>query len=185
MAQPKISSYMVSSQAFDLYGSKHHQYPLITSKPYARYAKTTVGGISFKRLDPSDYSKIIEGLLISKEENFNPDTKVWTFDVNTDAVFIYSEAEDQYFKNQNASLISSGKLMQVSADVSNLDVGAKIKEEIDRIVNLPIDQFLGMIAATYDLDLLRRIGAGLNKGHSVLQHEAIKNRLDVLNNVNS
>jgi len=182
---PKIFSYMVNSQSFDMYGSRHHQYPLITSKPYTRYAKTTVGGIAFKRLDPSDYSKVLDGLLISKEENWDINSRTWSFDEKSDVIYVYSASEDQYFKNQNASLISSGKLMQVSADVSNLDVGAKIKEEIDRIVNLPIDQFLGMIAATYDLDLLRRIGAGLNKGHSVLQHEAIKNRLDVLNNVNS
>jgi len=176
---------MVTSQAFDLYGSKHHQYSLITSKPYARYAKTTVGGLSFKRLDPSDYTRVIEGLLRSKEENFDYTSRTWTFDVNTDVIFTYSEAEDQYFRLQNASLLTSGKLMLMSADVSNLDMGQAVKAEIDRIVNLPVDQFLGLIAATYDRDLLLRIGAGLTKSHSVLQHEAVKNRLNELNNINS
>lgn len=76
---------------------------------YTRYKKTTMGGISGKRLDPHTKQRI-DFLLISDWKNYTLETNTLKFNYDTDVIEIYSADEDRVFRILNAYLFQNGMI---------------------------------------------------------------------------
>lgn len=178
----KIALHMIMQEQFETRSSKNHQFSLLKDRVYSRFAKTTVGGLAFVRLNPADNDQTLDGILISHEDSYNIETKAWSFDYRTDVIELYSEVEHTYFVAVNRQLISAGKLIPYAGTDTLPDTPVAIMPgDITSIVKLSDAAFIETINGITEETTLQRIKMALTRSDSLIKHENIVNRIKAVN----
>lgn len=106
----------------------NHQFLEIQDQVYSRYRKTSVGAVCGARLHPRTQERI-PFILMSEENNFNPEDNTLSFSYDTDVIEIYSPQEDKTFRAWNSYLFKTGLLVPYTGEKEEVDTSAAMSDE--------------------------------------------------------
>ena len=167
--------------------SRHNVYPEFSDQIYERWKKTTVHAVAGWRLDPHKPDSRISFVLMSREDDFNFETRHLAFVYESEVVELYSERESRLFTSLNKAAIQSGSLVLHEEKTPDVDTSNALTDhDIAEILAIKAPATLkARLKKITAVAALNRIKAALTPEHKQWFSTALENRITDVTNLST